>query len=137
MSLWTGKLSIGNRILDSEHKKLHGVLGEISHLIEARNIAGLPKAFEQLESRLCAYFAAEEHIARAVNFDFARHRLAHQYLLDELQRIRNELMGCSDIRRLGDGNYAFRLMSCLLRHVKEDSRPLKIVLDTCFYDFNP
>lgn len=136
MSLWTGNLSIGNRILDSEHKKLYGMLSEMAHSIEAKNVAGLPEVFERLESCLGAYFAAEERIARAVDFDFAQHRLAHQQLLDEMRRMRNEVAAGNCICPDGE-SYACCLMNCLIRHIREDSRPLRIVLDTCLYGFNP
>lgn len=136
MSIWTGELSVGNRLIDSEHKKLHDMVNRLMNSISARNVAALHEAFEQLEDCLCAYFSVEERIAQAVSFDFTQHRLAHQHLLNEVRRIRNELTasncGCSD-----DENYARCLMICLIRHIKEDAKPLKTVLDTHLYDFNP
>lgn len=134
--LWTKQLSVGNRILDSEHKNLHGVISKIIRLIAARHAATQLEAFEQLEDCLCAYFAVEERIAQAVGFDFTQHRFAHRHLLDEAQRLRNELTA-GNCMFPGDGNYARCLMDCLIQHIKEDSRPLKIVLDTHLYDFNP
>lgn len=136
MYTWTKQLSIGNRILDSEHKKLHRIINMIAGTIAARNVAALSEGFDQLENCLCAYFLVEEYIAQTINFDFNQHRLAHQYLLNEVQRIRSELTAsncvCPD-----DENYARCLMNCLIRHIKEDAKPLKIVLDTFLYDFNP
>ena len=136
MSLWRKQLSVGNRILDSEHKNLLGIIKEVSRSIVARDAAASVRGFEQLEDCLCAYFAVEERIAQAVGFDFIQHRLAHRHLLDEAQRVRNELTA-GNCMCPGDGNYARRLMDCLIQHIKEDSRPLKIVLDTHLYDFNP
>jgi len=136
MFIWSRELSIGNRVIDSEHKKLHGIISEIASSIVARNVAALPETFGQLESCLFAYFAVEEYIARAVNFDFTQHRLAHQHLLGEMRRIRNGLTAglppCPD-----DENYPRCLMDCLIRHIKEDSKLLKVVLDTHLYDFHP
>lgn len=136
MSLWTGQLSIGNRILDSEHKKLHSMIGRIAGSVAARDVAALSGSFDLLEGYLCTYFLIEENIAQAVNFDFTHHRLAHQYLLKEIQRIRIELMSHNGAYP-DDENYARSLMNCLIWHIKEDSRPLKIVLDTCFYNLKP
>lgn len=134
--LWTKQLSVGNRILDSEHKNLHGVISKIIRSIAARHAAAQLEAFEQLEDCLCAYFAVEERIAQAVGFDFTQHMLAHLHLLDEVQRVRNGLTAGNCMCPV-DGNYARCLMDCLIQHIKEDSRPLKIVLDTHLYDFNP
>lgn len=135
MSIWTRELSIGNRVIDSEHKKLHGIINQIACTIAARNVAALSEEFDQLENCLCAYFLVEEYIAQTINFDFNQHRLAHQYLLNEVQRIRSELTASSACPE--DENYARCLMNCLIRHIREDAKPLKVVLDTCLYDFNP
>jgi len=138
MFVWTKQLSIGNRTLDSEHKKLHGIIEKIACSIVARDVAALSQAFDLLENCLYIYFVTEENIAQAINFDFAQHRLVHQHLLNEFQRIRDELTVKNGRWSDDEGmNYAHFLMACLIRHIKKDGRPLKIVLDTCLYDFNP
>jgi len=138
MSTWTKQLSTGNRILDSEHKKLHGIINQIVCSVVARNVAALSEAFELLENCLCVYFAAEENIAQAINFDFTQHRLAHQHLLDEFQCMKDELTAKNGMWTDEEGeDYAHSLMNYLIQHIKEDGKPLKIVLDTCLYDFKP
>lgn len=136
MSIWTGELSVGNRVIDTEHKKLHDIANRLIHLFAARNLAALLEAFEQLENCLYAYFAIEERIAQAVNLDFDRHRLEHQRLLNEVQRIKSGLTACN-CACPDDGNYAHCLMGCLIKHIKEEGYPLKIVLNTHLYDFTP
>lgn len=136
--IWSRQLSIGNRILDSEHKNLYGIINKMACSIAARDVAALSEAFELLENCLCTYFVVEERIAQAINFDFAQHRLAHRQLLEEFQRMKGELTAEKGLRPGGDeANYAHLLTNCLMHHIKEDSRPLKMVLDTHFYDFNP
>lgn len=138
MSIWTRDLSIGNRILDSEHKKLYGLVSKIARSIAARDVAALSEAFDLLENCLCAYFAVEESIAQAINFDFTKHEFAHQCLLNEFQCMKAELAAKSGMWSDEEGdNYARSLMGCLIRHVEKDGRPLKIVLDTHLYDFCP
>lgn len=137
MSTWTKQLSIGNRILDSEHKKLHGIINQIVCSVIARNVAALPEAFELLESCLYDYFAVEENIARAIGFDFTQHKLAHQHLLNEFQHIKGKLTAKNGMWSDEEGkNYAYSLMNCLIQHITQDGKPLKIVLDTCLYDFH-
>jgi hemerythrin-like metal-binding protein len=138
MFVWTKQLSIGNRILDSEHKNLHDIVNKIACSILARDVAALSEAFNLLENRLCGYFVVEENIAQAVNFDFVQHKSMHQNLLNEFKRIRVELT-VKNGRWSDDegGHYAHFLMDYLIQHIKRDGRPLKIVLDTCLYDFNP
>lgn len=135
---WTKQLSTGNRILDSEHKKLHGIISQIVCTIATRNVAALSEEFDQLENCLCDYFVVEGNIAQAIGFNFTQHKLAHQHLLDEFQRMRDELTAKNGMWSDDEGeNYAHSLMNCLIQHIKKDGKPLKIVLDTCLYDFNP
>ena len=138
MSAWKKELSVGNKILDSEHRNLLDIVGKISHLIAVREITALLEVFELLESRLYGYFAVEEKIAQAVNFDFTGHKFAHQYLLARVERIKNKLLTSNGSWSDEEGrNYANSLMYCFTTHIKEDGKPLKIVLDTYLYDFNP
>ena len=113
------------------------MIDKVAHLIMERNVVALADAFDLLEVCLCTCFSVEKNIAQAAGFDFTQHSLAHQDLLNEFQRIKNwltakngawsefEKKGCID-----------SLKSCLIRHIKEDSKPLKIILETHFYDFN-
>lgn len=91
--LWSKQLSIGNVIIDSEHRNLISLVNDIIRAIEARIDSDLTQAFEQLEQALCVHFTNEEKIAQAIGFDFSKHRLAQRYGLKELQFLRNELVG--------------------------------------------
>ena len=136
--LFSRELSVGNRIIDAEHKNLHGIIDGIAGLIEARDIVTLHEAFELLENRLHAYFSVEENIAQAVNFDFTQHKLAHQHLLNEFQRIKHGLMAKSGLwTKLEKAGHINSLRKCLTRHITEDGKPLKIVLSNYLYDFKP
>ncbi len=138
MSIWTSELSVGNRALDTEHKNLYGIICEMARSVVARDIADLPVVFDLLENCWHGCFTVEENIARAVGFDFAQHRLAHQQLLEEFRHMKGELISRNGRWTDDEGKgYANSLMHCLTRHIREDSRPLKIVLDTHLYDFNP
>jgi len=132
------ELSIGNRVLDSEHRKLNRIINDIIRLMAARDVAAVFAAFELLENSLYVYFTIEEEIALAINFDFAQHKLAHQKLLGEFKRIKDELRISNGMRhRFEENGYIDSLKTCLLKHIKEDARSLKILLETNFYDFKP
>ena len=87
---WTKQLSVGNAVIDSEHKYLIGIVNSARRAIMARDSFMLSQEFERLENWLCVHFANEEKIARVVNFDFSEHKLGQQYSLKELQRLRDE-----------------------------------------------
>ena len=86
------ELSVGNWILDSEHKNLHEIINGIRSAIESGGVVDLLSAFNILKKRLCDYFAIEENIAQALNFDFTQHKLAHQNLLGKFQHVIDEMM---------------------------------------------
>lgn len=88
---WTKKLSVGNEILDSEHRNLICLVGDVVCAIKARDCPALAQAFELLEDWLFVHYANEERIAQAVNFDFSGHKPAQQYSLQELRLMRDEL----------------------------------------------
>lgn len=132
------ELSVGNRIIDSEHRKLYDTINGIASIIKTGEIASLSEAFKLLENRLHTYFAVEESIAEALHFDFTQHRLAHKRLLNEFQRIRDVLMAKVDMwSKSEEKGYVSSLMACLTQHIETDGKPLKIVLSEQFYDFMP
>ena len=127
------ELSVGNRIIDSEHKKLYDLIDGITPLIAARSIAALSEAFELLESCLRAYFAVEENIAQAVNFDFNQHRVAHQDLFIKFQRVKDELKSKNCVLSKSEKEFHIgTLKSYLVQHIKVHGKPFKIVLGTQF-----
>lgn len=136
--LLSKELSVGNRLLDSEHKNLHDIINVITSLIVAGDVAALLEAFELLENCLCAYFVVEENVAQAANFDFTQHMLAHQGLFGKFQRIKHEWLAKNGMwSELENGCFIHSLRDCLIQHIKVDSRPFQMVLNTCLYDLKP
>lgn len=88
---WTEELSIGNAIIDSEHRDLIRMVNDVVHAIRTVDCRALSQALQKLEDKLYIHFAIEEKIARSVNFDFAQHRLAQLRSLKEFQYLKDEL----------------------------------------------
>lgn len=82
--VWNERLSVGNELIDSDHRNLINQVNDLIRAIEARNSSDIAQAFRHLESELCRHFANEEKIAREIDFDISCHKLAQQYWLDEL-----------------------------------------------------
>ncbi len=132
------ELSVGNSVVDSEHKKLHGIVQRIANIIASGELIALPEEFKRLENSLCAYFVIEENIAQEINFDFNQHKLAHQYLLNNFKRIRDELMAKNGMwSKFEEAGYIYSLMVYLDRHIKVDSISFKAVLGAQLYGFKP
>ena len=129
-------LSVGNRVLDSKHNNLYSMINKVAHLIATRNMAALLEAFDLLENCLCDYFSVEESIARAIDFDFTRHELAHRQLLGRYKQIKAELIAKNGTwTKFEENGYIESMKSYLRWHIKEDGKPLKAVLETHYYDF--
>jgi len=130
--------SVGNRIIDSEHEKLIGIINDIGQLMLVKHDVALSVAIKILNDALHHYFVVEENIANAVNFDFSDHRMAHQALLNEVHAVTDKLMvkigECSSPERKRLIEF---LNGLLIQHIQEDSKPFKIVLDTHLYDLKP
>lgn len=74
-------MSVGNRIVDSGHKKMFDIIQRLQLSIMAKDCAAIAADFQLLKDIADACFSVEEEIARAVGFDFTQHDLAHQNLL--------------------------------------------------------
>jgi len=90
---WNKHLSVGNAIIDSDHKNLIGIVNNVRSAIKTRDTFLLSEAFVHLEDWLCVHSTNEERIAQAVNFDFSWHQQEKQSALMELQHLRDELVG--------------------------------------------
>ncbi len=135
---WTKQLSVGNRVIDSAHKELLGMVNRMGYLVKVKDCSAIAEEFKLLEERLRAYFAVEESIAQAVNFHFASHKLAHQSMLDQFQRTRGDLAAMNGMWSDDDGEKRCCILrDRLVKHFKEESARLKLVLDTHLYDLQP
>ena len=131
-------LSVGNRIIDSEHQKLGDIINDIGQLMLVNHDVALSVAIKTLTDALSHYFVVEENVAKAVNFDFAEHSLAHQKIFDEFQVITHKLMEqYRKQSRIDRKLFIDAMNNCLVRHVQEDSKPFTVVMGKYLYDFAP
>ena len=138
---WTEQLSVGNAIIDSEHKDLIDMVNNIAHAIKTRDCSTLPQAFEQLERSLCAHFITEEKIARAVNFPFIQNELEHKYVLKALRLVSDAMASMSAKNGVwaeeAAEHYSEFLSDWLTNHVIKEDMLMKPMLQTYPYDFKP
>lgn len=131
-------ISVGNRRIDSEHRKVFEIIRCIQRSILEKDCAAIADGFRLFEEAAQACFTVEERIAHAVGFDFTLHDLAHQAMLKRYRQTKDELA-----TRNGSwcgaesGVYANHISEWLVMHLDYESRPLRIVLDTYLYDFEP
>ena len=136
---WTSEFSVGNAVIDAEHKNLISMVNDITHAIRARDCAALVQAFEMLESWLHIHFKNEEQIALATKFDFSNHKAKQQYGLKELQHMRDELVGKDGVWSDGTVEHFTRSLKYWMidKHILELDMQMKPVLQGYPYDFMP
>lgn len=131
------KTSVGNRMIDSEHKKIFDVIHRLQHSILVKDCAALAADFKLLEEFIAACFSVEEQIAQKIGFDFTQHDLAHRNLLKKYQQLGEELAARNGSWSGWEGEtYKNSVNDWLLKHLEHESEPLRIVLNTYLYDLN-
>jgi len=136
--IWTKQMSVGNRIIDSAHKELLAMVNRIGYMARVKDCSAISEECKLIEDRLSAYFAVEENIARLVEFPFTQHKLAHQRLLHQIQCTRDDLAAMNGIWSGDEGEKrCYFLGNCLVKHFKEESEQIKVVLSTHLYDLKP
>lgn len=135
---WTKQMSVGNESIDSQHKTLLNMVNGIERAIRDRDSAALSLAFKVFEDAVHIHFKNEERIAKAINYPFEEHMLEHQYVLNELQTMMDELV--SSEGRWSESaveNYYGFLSEWTTAHIGEDDMRMKALLETYPYDFKP
>ncbi|MDO8813420.1 MAG: hemerythrin family protein [Gallionella sp.] len=136
---WTNELSVGNAVIDAEHKNLINMVNDVAHAIRERDCSAIAQAFEILENWLHVHFLNEEQIALAVKFDFSKHKAKQQYGLKELQHMRDELVGKRGVWSDGTVDHFTRSLKRWMidKHIIELDMQMKPVLEGYPYDFMP
>lgn len=135
--VWAGELSVGNAVIDAEHRNLIGLVNEVISGIRSSDVSALSQAFELLEYLLRIHFANEEKIAHAVGFPFVQHKLAQQYSLKELQHMKDELAIKNGVWSDGAADHFARSLKSWMidAHIIKLDMLMKPVLHNHGYDF--
>lgn len=87
MIQWRDGLSIGNEIIDSDHKQLIGIINEFLSLSRDNPPTETLKAIaDRLLYYANAHFEREERLQLLANYDaYNGHKIQHNHLLDTLE----------------------------------------------------
>lgn len=136
---WTEQLSVGNAILDADHRYLVILISDVADAIRAGDSSTSEQGLRLLESCLPVHFENEEEIARAIKFPFSQIKLAQQYSLKELRFMRDELVGKDGT--WSDGtveHFSQSLKKWIIdEHIIKRDMLMKPVLQTLDYNFWP
>lgn len=136
--VWTNKLSVGNVVIDAEHRKLMCLINDIIRAIQTRDYLTVKHELEYLDKWLRTHFTNEEKIAQTVDFPFDRLKPAQQYSLDTLRRLMDELeaeYGMWSISTVA--HFSCFLKQWIIEHITRVDMPMKPMLQAHDYNFWP
>jgi len=132
------QFSVGNEMIDSEHRNLLKMIHDVESAIRAGNSSTLPQSFKLLEDCVAAHFTDEEKIAQAIGFDFTQNKLEHQYVQNELRHMVEDLVAKNGAwSESVAAHYSFFLSEWMVEHILQEDMLMKPVLQTYPYDFKP
>ena len=139
---WNKQLSIGNTIVDSEHKHLISLVNQVEKAMRIaqgqRDPHPLEKAFGQLEDELVRHFRNEERIAEAIGYEFAQHHKTEEHMLTELHYLKSELMARDCIwTDVALEHFSAFLEEWMLDHILKADMPMKPTLESYGYNYWP
>ena len=136
--VWGKKLSVGNVIIDAEHRNLISMVNDANRAIETMDSLTLLHELERLENWLHTHFANEEKIAQAVDFPFARLKPAQQYSLNALRHLRDELEAEYGMWPKNTAvHFSRSLKHWIVEHITKVDMPMKPMLQAHDYNFWP
>jgi len=133
---WTMLLSVGNKSIDDEHKKLISLVNDVERANRTKQVGDLFHVLKRLEALALTHFDNEERFADLVGHPFEEHHLEHQYILEEIRNMKNELVTPDKGWSESAAEYNYNLLSeWVIVHIRVDDMQLKAKLETYPYDF--
>lgn len=135
---WTDQLSVGNALIDSDHRNLITVLNRMSSAIEDGRRVDLSVAFELLEAYMQIHVQNEERIADAIGYSFAEDSLALAQLMGEMKYMINKLVTTySEWPEKVVSLYTGYLFEWIDEHINKVNMQMKPALEEVPYEFIP
>lgn len=122
MSLqWREQLSVGNDLIDSDHKYLIEIINQAESSLKTHTQSGLQEALDRLSKYSKVHFAREEKIARAVGYGpIEQLHESHEALIQTLDQVKRDVDG-QQWSTASAERFAALLRNWLVDHViKED-----------------
>ena len=137
MSLvWREQFSVGNDVIDSDHKRLIEIINMVEQSLETKNRSNLTLALGSLSQYSKAHFVREEKIASAAGYmQVTDLHQSHKTLLIKLDQVKQEIgeeWTASSVE-----HFTALLRDWLVDHVIKEDLLMKPVLKKLSPKFNP
>lgn len=89
--LWREQLSVGNNVIDEDHRYLIEIINQVEKSLAAKSRSELVKELDNLARYSLLHFEREERIAKAVGYAQVDHlSSSHESLMKNLDKVRVE-----------------------------------------------
>ncbi len=127
--VWRNKMSIGEPMIDSDHKQLIELLNSYEDAVNSRDLALLKSTFAGLLKYTETHFNREESLMQAIHYKgYQDHHEAHLDLIDELHTFHKQIM--SKTGHIDLPEVSRFLHDWLVNHVLNEDMKLKPLLES-------
>lgn len=140
MSLvWREQLSVGNNVIDGDHKYLIEIINEVEQSLKAKDKGKLAATLDKLAKYSQVHFDREERIARAAGYTQVPNlSQTHQALAHKLEQMTGEIDGLGQTWSAeAIAQFTGFLRDWLLDHVIKEDLLMKPVLQKHSPSFDP
>ncbi|MDH4235317.1 MAG: hemerythrin family protein, partial [Gallionella sp.] len=114
------------------------LVNSVDRAIRAKDGARFSATLKTLENTTRRHFGNESNIAHAIKYGFDEHQLEHQYILNEMLAIQEELAAYHGNWSESIAEHYFQFLSTwAINHIDHDDMKMKTKLETYPYDFKP
>jgi len=127
---WREQLSVGNNIIDADHKHLVEIINSVEICLEKKNMPALKAELQRLHDYSLLHFDREEKIAIAVGYEQTPGlQQSHQALIEKLGKMQSAFVTAEQTwsPELTKG-FADFLRNWLIDHVIKEDLLMKPVL---------
>ncbi len=137
MSLqWREQLSVGNDLIDDDHKHLVRIVNQAEEALTARNMNQLKTVLASLADYAKYHFLREESVASAVAYPrVPQMHDSHEALITKLKQVTQELD--QDLSEISGQNFIDFLRDWLISHVIKEDLQMKPFLEKFSPKFDP
>lgn len=133
---WRAQLSVGNDLVDADHKHLIEIINKADNCLQTMSRTGLLAALSDLEKYSTLHFSLEEKIAEAVGYPgHAQLHMSHQQLLENLGSITERIGGHWD--KSAADHFGQFLRDWFVNHVIKEDMLLRPYLTKFSPRFDP
>ena len=137
--VWRDQLSVGNNVIDSDHKYLIEIINRVEESMAAKDRRALATALDDLAQYSLVHFDREEKIAAAVGYaQVPNLNESHRQLFEKLNQMRGEFDATGTEWSLeAAAHFTGFLRNWLIDHVIKEDLLMKPVLQKYSPSFDP